>query len=164
MRAREGVMVSGLFEDDLELLYPHRRGRRLRLGRLRQRARAAHHQRRALAARGRHGHGARGLAGQHADGLQEGRLLRVGRLPDGAVGRPGPLHLRRRPLLRRQPRPQRPAPLPLLRHGRRQDHLRLRGRHHPRRARARHPEGPPAARPACCSSTPRPAASSTTRS
>ena len=55
-------------------------------------------------------------------------LLRVPRLADGAVGRPGVRRLHRRLPDRRGARPQRPAPEPLLGHRRRPRRARLRGR------------------------------------
>ena len=62
-------------------------------------------------------------------------VLRVPRLPDGAVGRPGVDRLHRRHPHRRDARPQRPAPVALLRHQGRPGHHGVRGR------RARHPAG-----------------------
>ncbi len=54
-------------------------------------------------------------AGNPLDGPQAARLLRVPRLPHGAVGRPGRHGLHRRPPDRRHARPQRPAPRALSR-------------------------------------------------
>ena len=65
-----------------------------------------------------------GVGRQSADGCQAPRLLRVSRLPDGAVGRPGRHGLHRRPPDRRHARPQRLAAGPLSRHqGRPRDHV-----------------------------------------
>ena len=65
-----------------------------------------------------------GVGRQPADGWQAPRLLRVSRLPDGAVGRPGRHGLHRRPPDRRHARPQRPAAGALSRHqGRPRDHV-----------------------------------------
>ena len=64
----------------------------------------------------------RGLGRQSADGCQAPRLLRISRLPHGAVGRPGRHGLHRRPADRRDARPQRPPPGPLSRDRRRPRH------------------------------------------
>ena len=90
-------------------------------------------------------------------------VLRVPLVADGAVGRPGVDRVHRRHGDRRRARPQRPAPVALLRHEGRP------GRHGVGGRRARHPgRGHPASRSGCTragssSSTPRRAASSTTR-
>ncbi len=65
-------------------------------------------------------------------GRRQRGVLRVPLLPDGAVGRPGLDRLHRRPEDRRRARPQRPAPVALLRDQGRPGHHGLRGR------RARH--------------------------
>ena len=66
----------------------------------------------------------RGVGRQSADGWQAPRLLRVSRLPDGAVGRPGRHGLHRRAPDRRHARPQRLAARALSRHqGRPGDHV-----------------------------------------
>ena len=63
-------------------------------------------------------------AGNPLMDAQAARLLRVSRLPDGAVGRPGRHGLHRRPPDRRHARPQRPAARALSRHqGRPGDHV-----------------------------------------
>ena len=63
-------------------------------------------------------------AGNPLMDAQAPRLLRVPRLPDGAVGRPGGHGLHRRPPDRRHARPQRPAARALSRHqGRPGDHV-----------------------------------------
>ena len=62
-------------------------------------------------------------------------VLRVPRLPDGAVGRPGVDRLHRRHAHRRRARPQRPAAVALLRHQGRPGHHGLRGRRARRRRR-----------------------------
>ena len=79
------------------------------------------------------------------DVRREEGFLRVPRLPDGAVGRSGFDRLHRRHPGRRRPRPQRPAPVPLLRHRRRPRHHGFRGRGARRRAGERPPQGPAAA-------------------
>ena len=66
-------------------------------------------------------------------------------LPDGAVGRPGLDRLHRRQSDRRGARPQRPAPVALLRHQGRPGHHGLRSR------RARHPAGATSCTRAACS-------------
>ena len=63
------------------------------------------------------------------------RLLRVPRVPDRGVGRPGGDRVHRRPRDRRDARPQRPAARPLARDARRLGRARLRG------GRARRPAG-----------------------
>ena len=96
------------------------------------------------------------------DGPGTPGLLRVPLHADGAVGRPGAGRLHRRHRDRRRARPQRPAPGPLLGHRGRAGRAGLRGR----RARRRPGVGRHAragwSRAGCSSSTPRPAASSTT--
>ena len=90
---------------------------------LRQRARVPGDGRLQPGARG-HDADPRGVGRQPADGWQAPRLLRVPRLPDGAVGRPGRHGLHRRPPDRRHARPQRPAACALSRHqGRPGDHV-----------------------------------------
>ncbi len=69
-----------------------------------------------------------GLGRQSADGCQAPRLLRVSRLPDGAVGRPGRHGLHRRAPDRRHARPQRLAAGALSRHRRRPRHHVVGGR------------------------------------
>ena len=95
----------------------------VRHGLLRQRARVPGDGRLQPGAR-RHDADPRGLGRQSADGCQAARLLRVSRLPDGAVGRPGGDGLHRRPPDRRHARPQRPAAGALSRdQGRHGDHV-----------------------------------------
>ena len=90
---------------------------------LRQRARVPGDGRLQPGAR-RHDADPRGVGRQPADGWQAPRLLRVSRLPDGAVGRPGRHGLHRRAPDRRHARPQRPAAGALSRHqGRPGDHV-----------------------------------------
>ena len=81
---------------------------------LRQRARVPRHGRLQPRARGDDADPG-GVGRQSADGPQAARLLRVPRLPDGAVGRPGGHGLHRRPPDRRHARPQRLAAGTLLR-------------------------------------------------
>ena len=108
MHARQSLLQSPLFGDDMKKLHPDHRARRQRFGELRQRGRVA-------AAGGtqpaaRHGHAdSRSVVGQSAHEAGEARLLRISRLPDGAVGRPGGHRFHRRPRHRRDARPQRPA-------------------------------------------------------
>ncbi len=93
---------------------PDHRGGRLRLGSSRQRARALGDQRRAHATGGHHGARSRGLAAQRALGPEAQGVLRVGRLPHGALGRPGVVCVRRRPVLWGPVGPERTPALPLL--------------------------------------------------
>ena len=89
-----------------------RHRRQLRLGDVRQRARAADARRALAAARG-DDDDPRGLPRpRRPAGVPEG-LLRLPLLPDGAVGRAGVGGVHRRPRGRRDARPQRPAPRPL---------------------------------------------------
>ena len=53
---------------------------------------------------GHYDDGARGVAERHGDAAGETRLLPVGRVRHGTLGRAGPAHLHRRPLRRRHPR------------------------------------------------------------
>ena len=106
--------------------------RPIRLGVVRQRARAARDGR--LSARARDdADDPRGLGGQSADGRGPPRVLRIPRRADGAVGRPRGDGVHRRPADRRDARPQRAAARALHRHRRRLRGDGLRGR------RARHP-------------------------
>ena len=108
--------------------------RRQRLGRLRQCARVPGDGGPAAApGRAHDDPGSLERARGHERG-DEG-LLRVPRLPDGAVGRAGLHRLHRRHRDRRGARPQRPAPVALLRHQGRHGGDGLRG------GRARHPAG-----------------------
>ena len=89
----------------------------------------------------------RAVAQPRDDGRREARLLRVPLLPDGAVGRPGLDRVHRRHADRRGARPQRPAPVALLRHQGRPRHHGLRGRRARRPAGRRRAQGPAAAGP-----------------
>ena len=87
------------------------------------------------------------------DGLREppaprraARFLRLPLPAARALGRPGIDRLLRRPPARRDPRPQRAAPEPLVGHRRRLGRPQLRGRHLQRRARERRPPRPPPGR------------------
>ena len=123
MAARQASVSSPLFgERHLQAVADLLRGPvRHRL--LRQRARVPGDGRLQPGARG-HDADPRGVGRQPADGWQAPRLLRVSRLPDGAVGRPGRHGLHRRPPDRRHARPQRPAARALSRHqGRPGDHV-----------------------------------------
>ena len=101
-------------------------GGRQRLRRLRQRARVPRDGG-AAAAAGRAHDDPRGLGRprRHERGAQG--LLRVPRLPHGALGRPRLHRLHRRHRDRRGARPQRAAPLAVLRHQGRHGHHGLRG-------------------------------------
>ena len=74
-----------------------------------------------------------GVGEPRVDARRQAGVLRVPRLADGAVGRPGVGRLHRRHRHRRRARPQRPAPQPLLGHRRRPRRHGVGGR------RARHP-------------------------
>ena len=141
---------------------PRLHARRLRHRALRRGARTAAPRRPQPAAR-RADDDPGGVGAQRVDGPRASGVLRVPRLADGAVGRPGVGVLHRRHRDRRGARPQRPAPVADLGHRRRSGGDGVRGR----RARPR-PVDRRARRCACspagCSwSTPRRAASSTTR-
>lgn len=60
--------------------------------------------RRVLVARGRHDHGAGGLAERSDHAVREEGLLQLGGVRDGTVGRPGPVDVHRRPIRRRSAR------------------------------------------------------------
>ena len=125
-RARVAARIGALRRRPREGAAGHP-ARRLRHRHVRQRARAAR---------------ARGpLAAARADdddpGVVRGprrhdrgaaRLLRIPPVPDGSVGRAGGDRVHRRARDRRDARPQRPAPGPLVRDGRRLGRARLRSR------------------------------------
>ena len=120
------------------------RQRGQRLGDVRQRARAAGAGRPLAAARDDDDDpGAVGRA--RVDEREEARVLRVPLVPDGAVGRPRLDRVHRRRAHRRDARPQRPAPVALLRDQGRAGGAGLRGR------RARHPRRTACCRRAACS-------------
>ena len=108
-RPRESQLASELFGDDLAEDLPGRPPRRLGLGDVRQRARAADARRPLAAARGDDDDPGGLPRPRRPLGRAQG-LLRVPLLPDGAVGRPRRRLLHRRPRRRRDARPQRPAP------------------------------------------------------
>ncbi len=112
MRARESELHSELFGDDLRAHPAGGRARELRLGHLRQRARAADAGRALAAARGDDDDPGGLPRPRRPAGLPEG-LLRLPRLPHGAVGRARLGGLHRRPRGRGHTRPQRPATGPL---------------------------------------------------
>ena len=127
MAARQASVSSPLFGPDIAQALADLLRRPVRHRLLRQRARipgAGRLQPRAC------GDDAdpRGLGRQSADGCQAPRLLRISRLPDGAVGRPGGHGLHRRPPDRRHARPQRPPARALSRHRRRPRHHGVRNR------------------------------------
>ena len=145
MRARESQLASELFGDDLPKVLPDRPARRLGLGDVRQRARAAHAGRPQPAARDDDDDPG-GLRGPGRPARRPEGLLRLPLVPDGAVGRAGGGRVHRRPRDRRDARPQRPAPRPLARDQGRLGRARLGGRRDRRAARERPAQGPPAAR------------------
>ncbi len=118
MRARESQLRSELFGDDLAEGAPGDPARRLRHRGVRQRARAAR-ARRPLAAARADDDDSRGVRGPRRGSRLSPRLLRVPRLPDGGVGRPGRDLVHGRARDRRDARPQRPPPRPLVRDRRR---------------------------------------------
>ena len=95
MRARQAMFASPLFGDDVQKLFPIIDAGDQRLGQLRQRARAARAHRPLAAAR-RDDDDPRGVAEPREHERREAGVLRVPRLPDGAVGRPGVDRLHRR--------------------------------------------------------------------
>ena len=114
MRAREAVIRSGVWGDDLPKLLPLVNPDTLRLGHARQRARVPGALRAATCA-----HAIMMLIPEawDRDPLmrdEKKALLRVPPVPDGAVGRPGVDRVLRRHADRRGARPQRPAPVALL--------------------------------------------------
>ncbi len=117
-----------------------------RLGLLRRGARAAPPRRAAAAPRRAHDD-PRGLGEPPHHGPGPPRLLPVPRLADGALGRPGGGGLHRRHRHRGGARPQRPAPRPVLGHGRRAGGAGQRGGGGRRGPRAGGAQGPPPARP-----------------
>ena len=137
--------------------------RRLRHRGVRQRARAAR-ARRPLAAARADDDDPRGVRGPRRRARLPARLLRVPRLPDGGVGRAGRDLVHRRARDRRDARPQRPPPRPLVRDRRRLGRARVGDRRARRAAGERRAQGPAAARASSSSSTSRRAASSPTRS
>ena len=136
--------------------------RRQRLGHVRQLPRTARAGRPLAAARD-DDDDSRAVGEPREHERREEGVLRISLLPDGTVGRPGLDRVHRRQADRRGARPQRPAPLALLRDQGRPGHHGLRSR------RARHCRRSACCRRAACSraacswSTPRKAASSPTR-
>ena len=127
MRARESQLASELFGDRPAEGDAGRAPRRLGLGDVRQRPRAADARRPLAAARG-DDDDPRGLPRPRRPARGAQGLLRLPRLPDGAVGRPGVGVLHRRHARRRDAGPQRAAPRALGR-----DHRRPRRSSAPRR-------------------------------
>ena len=115
MAARQASVTTPLFGSDISKLWPISYEGQSDTACFRQRARVPGDGRLQPGARG-HDADPRGLGRQSADGWQAARLLRVSRLPDGAVGRPGSDGLHRRPPDRRHARPQRSAAGALFRH------------------------------------------------
>ena len=142
-RAREHVRVEAVRRRPEEV-HPGRRHRRQRLGDVRQRAGAAGPVGPLAAARDDDDDpGAVVEPRVHVAPAQG--LLRVPRLPDGAVGRPGVGGVHRRHPHRRHAGPQRPAPVALLRHQGRPGRHGVRGRRAGHRARPHPREGASAA-------------------
>ena len=123
---------------------PGRAPRRLGLGDVRQRARAADARRPQPPARGDDDDPG-GVRGPGRPARAPEGLLRVPLVPDGAVGRPRGGRLHRRPRDRRHARPQRPAPRPLAGDQGRLGRARLGDRRDRRAAGERPAQGPPAA-------------------
>ena len=136
MRARESELSSELFGDDLREDPAGRAARQLRLGDVRQRARAADARRPLAAARG-DDDDPRGLPRPRRPARVPEGFLRLPLVPDGAVGRPGGGRLHRRARGRRDARPQRPASGALGGDDRRARRARVRDGHPRRRRPAR---------------------------
>ena len=142
-RAPVGARVAAVRRRHQEAV-PHHPARRQRFRGVRQRARTAAHGGPLDPAR--HGHAdSRSLGQEPAHEPAEAGVLRVPRLPDGAVGRPGRHRLHRRPLHRRHARPQRPAPGALPGDPRRPRDHGVGNRRAAGEARGREAQGPPAA-------------------
>ena len=146
MHARQALFESDLFGDDIKKVLPIDLHRRQRLGDVRQLPRTARPGRPLAAARDDDDDPRAVDQAREHERREEG-VLRISLLPDGAVGRPGLHRLHRRPADRRGARPQRPAPLALLRHQGRPGHHGLRSRRAGCARRARAAKGPAAARP-----------------
>ena len=109
MHARQSVLASPLFGDDIKKLFPictPGGSDSAQSGQYRGTADAGRAQ---PAARDGHADPG-GLGGRQRDGGREKGILRVPRLADRALGRPGGHRLHRRPRDRRHPGPQRAAP------------------------------------------------------
>ena len=135
--------------------------RRVGLGDVRQRARAAHAGRPQPPARGDDDDPG-GVRGPRRPARAPARLLRLPLVPDGAVGRPGGGRLHRRPRDRRDARPQRAAPRPLAGDQGRLGRARLGDRGDGRRARRTSCARAGCSPASCSSSTSSAAASSRT--
>ena len=86
MHARQSLLRSPLFGEDIQKLHPDHRARRQRLGQFRQRGGIADAVRPQPAACDGHAD-PRSMGRQSAHEAGEARVLRISRLPDGAVGR-----------------------------------------------------------------------------
>ncbi len=162
-RAREHVRVEAVRRRPEEV-HPGRRHRRQRLGDVRQRAGAAGPVGPVAAARD-DDDDPRAVVEPRVHVAPAQGLLRVPRLPDGAVGRPGVRGVHRRHPHRRHAGPQRPAPVALLRHEGRPGHHGVRGRRAGHRRPTASSRRAACSRGACSWSTRRRGASSpTTRS
>ena len=146
MRAREALLSSDLHRRRPRAAVPDLHPGRVGLRVVRRGPRAAAPGRPLAAARGADDD-PRGVGEPRRDGRQAPRVLRVPRLADGAVGRPGLRRVHRRHPGRRGARPQRPAPDALLGHRRRPRRAGLRGRRARHRPGDRGPQGPAAAGP-----------------
>ncbi len=162
-RPREHVRVQAVRRRPAEV-HPGHRHRGVGLGDVRQRPRAAL-PRRAVAAARDDDDDPRAVVEPRVDAARAQGLLRVPRLPDGALGRPGVGGLHRRRAHRRHARPQRPAPVALLRHQGRPRRDGVRGRACSTSRPSASSRRGACSRGACSWSTPRRAGSSaTTRS
>jgi hypothetical protein len=127
MNARQSVSLEpAARRQDRRSLSGHH-ARRQRLGFARQRRRIPLPVRPFAAPRHGHAH-SRGMVRQPGHGRGQARILRVPRLPDGAVGRPCRHRVHRRQSHRRHARPQRPAARPLHRDQGRSGRSRFRSR------------------------------------
>ena len=145
--ARVAARLRAVRRGDLAKVLPDRPPRRLGLGDVRQRARAARAAGPPAAARGDDDDPG-GVRGPRRPARAPQGLLRLPLLPDGAVGRPRRGRVHRRPRDRRDARPQRPAPRPLAGDQGRLGRARLGDRRDGRAGRQHRPQGPPAARQA----------------
>ena len=117
MRAREALIKTDVFgsDDDVEKLFPICTPGASDTARFDEALELLHLGGRSLAARGADDD-PRGVGAQRVDGPRAAGVLRVPRVADGAVGRPGVDDVHRRHHRRRGARPQRPAPVADLGH------------------------------------------------
>ena len=146
MHAREKVLSSELFGDDLKKTLAGDRAGRQRFGFARQRGRVADARRPQPAARDGDAD-SRSLGCRHHHAAGEEGVLRISRFADGAMGRSGGDRLHRWPLHRRHARSQRTASGALSGDARRPGDPGLGSRRASGEAGGSEVQGPPAARP-----------------